>query len=521
MKLYDYLMTLKKEELYDFYFRVSLVRKSYDSITRKKMTEEILELYQQPRFLLDLCTAKELKLIEQLLNFKESDSDKAKKLFEDNQELFFTLSSKALVNIVYTETPTLFEDTIDAQKKAFEIVDWKVVAFNDRINEFLVGFYKIMGKLMIDVAKKLTADVLGLKQEYIENHIDYNALFNFYVVLVYETLPSTNEERMFGIYIDYKDHIDELEQERKLQASSGQVGLNLDRIKNIFYYDYDKDNPKISELFDLFKIDYHTYSIFRIMVQTSVLLNNDRQIIKSLFKNLPIVDDKFYKDICQAIDEAMDDMPSAALNGLTPNEAKQKRNKQAKLNIEKSKLNVKQKFAHLSQKDADLYYKIYFGLLDFTNKKYNIKPGLRIYQTKSINPQQLTEILERFWQKNKTITTEFCLKNPYNFNSEELKIASDFKKGFREPMIIARYFQEYTGIVHNEDLYMVKGIRTNFDTFINKLDIPMLVITALVPFKNVIVFDSIIQQFPIDIDADTQEYVEKVVQTAEKIYRLD
>ena len=522
MRLVDGINYIGKKRSYSMYTRIlPKDYKQYDKVTCKKMAEQILEFYQEPQNIINLCTEKELKFL-QLLTEKE---DFYWELEEDLYKKYYweirLLVEKLIICLYDDNSIEIHDDLIAVTKRIFKVIDWQEKQKIDRINEFLVGFYKIMGKLMIDVAKKLTADVLGLKQEYIENHIDYNALFNFYVVLVYETLPSTNEERMFGIYIDYKDHIDELEQERKLQASSGQVGLNLDRIKNIFYYDYDKDNPKISELFDLFKIDYHTYSIFRIMVQTSVLLNNDRQIIKSLFKNLPIVDDKFYKDICQAIDEAMDDMPSAALNGLTPNEAKQKRNKQAKLNIEKSKLNVKQKFAHLSQKDADLYYKIYFGLLDFTNKKYNIKPGLRIYQTKSINPQQLAEILERFWQENKTITTEFCLKNPYNFNSEELKIASDFKKGFREPMIIARYFQEYTGIVHNEDLYMVKGIRTNFDTFINKLDIPMLVITALVPFKNVIVFDSIIQQFPIDIDADTQEYVEKVVQTAEKIYRLD
>ena len=49
----------------------------------------------------------------------------------------------------------------------------------------------------------------------------------------------------------------------------------------------------------------------------------------------------------------------------------------------------------------------------------------------------------------------------------------------------------------------------------------MIVIMALVPFKNMIVFDSIMQQIPIGIDGDMQEYVENIVQTAEKIYKLD
>ncbi len=520
MKLYDYLMNFKKEGVYDIYSRVCFDCKWYTSITKKKMVEEIVKLYQEPRVLINLCTAKELKLIEKLIKFEGLCPEKSEKLLIDNLELFYSLSSKGLVNVIFSDKPILFEDIIEAQKKIFEVVDWENVALNDKINEFLVGFYKIMGKLLIDVAANLTSDVLGIKREYIDKHIEYNMLFNFYVFKIHETLPEFKQPQIFGIYIDYEDYIDELSEKRKLSAVTGQMKLDLNVIRNIFYYDFDIDNPKVVKIINAFKADYFGYLRIRKFIQISVLLNEDRQIVKNALE-IVIKNDRRYQKLCAALDEAMDEMPSGALNGLTANEAKRKRDKQTKLNIEKSKLNVKQKNANLSQKDADLFYKIYFGLLDYTNKKYKIKLGLKIYQSQGIDPQQLAEVIKKFWEEKNTVITEFCLKNPYNFTKEELKIAADFKKGFRDIMFIARFFEKYTAIVHNEDLYMVKGIRTNIDVIINKLDLPMIVITALVPFKDMIVFDSIIQQIPIGIDGDMQEYVENIVQTAEKKYKID
>ncbi len=521
MKLYDYLMNFKKEGVYDIYFRVCFDRKDYNAITKKKMIEEIIMVYQNPYILIDLCSAKELKLIEKLLKLKGKDPKKSEKLLMENQEIFYTLSSKALVDVLFSDSVTLFDELIDVQKEIFNVVDWKAVAFRDRINEFLVGFYKIMGKLLIDVAANLASDVLGIERDVIDDHIDYNMLFNFNVLQINEKVPVINEEKLFGIYFDYNDQLDELTEEKKLQSLTGQMKLDMNIIKNIFYYDYDIDNQKITNLFDIFKTDYQTYSIFRKAVQIKALLNKDRESLKIALKNTLNISEDLSQKLFLVLDEAMDEMPSGALNGLTPNEAKSKRDKQTRLNIEKSKLNIKQKKANLSQKDADLFYKIYFGLLDYTNKKYKINLNLKIYQTQGINPQQLAGVIKKFWDEKNVVTTEFCLKNPYNFSSEELKIASDFKKGFRNIMFIARFFEDYTGFVCDESLYMVKGIRTNIDVIINKLDLPMVVITALVPFKNMIVFDSIMQQVPIDIDGDMQEMVENIVQTSEKKYKID
>ena len=233
MKLYDYLMNFKKEGVYDIYFRVCFDRKDYNAITKKKMIEEIIMVYQNPYILIDLCSAKELKLIEKLLKLKGKDPKKSEKLLMENQEIFYTLSSKALVDVLFSDSVTLFDELIDVQKEIFNVVDWKAVAFRDRINEFLVGFYKIMGKLLIDVAANLASDVLGIERDVIDDHIDYNMLFNFNVLQINEKVPVINEEKLFGIYFDYNDQLDELTEEKKLQSLTGQMKLDMNIIKNI------------------------------------------------------------------------------------------------------------------------------------------------------------------------------------------------------------------------------------------------------------------------------------------------
>ena len=54
----------------------------------------------------------------------------------------------------------------------------------------------------------------------------------------------------------------------------------------------------------------------------------------------------------------MDEMPSGALNGFTPNQAREIEKEEKKLKDMKEKSYIKQKNACLDQKDAKLFYKV-------------------------------------------------------------------------------------------------------------------------------------------------------------------
>ncbi len=54
----------RKEAIYDYYCRIVSKPKKYESITRKKMVDEVYKLYQDPHIILDLCTVREIKYLE-------------------------------------------------------------------------------------------------------------------------------------------------------------------------------------------------------------------------------------------------------------------------------------------------------------------------------------------------------------------------------------------------------------------------------------------------------------------------
>lgn len=89
--------------------------------------------------------------------------------------------------------------------------------------------------------------------------------------------------------------------------------------------------------------------------------------------------------------------------------------------IAKEKARIRQKDACLSSKDADLFYELYFAVLDFVNKKYSINKKLKIYRGKGLEPNELSVIVDKFWSEKDSIIDEFCNKNLYKFNEEELE----------------------------------------------------------------------------------------------------
>ena len=72
------------------------------------------------------------------------------------------------------------------------------------------------------------------------------------------------------------------------------------------------------------------------------------------------------------------------------------------------------------------FIKIYFALLDYTNQLYKIEPHVKIYQQTGINPYQIADIVDKFWEEKEKIIPQFEKDNLYKFHQEELQLAKEF-----------------------------------------------------------------------------------------------
>lgn len=522
--MYGEINSFRKEYVYEQYTRIVEDFKDYEKITKVKMLDAIYKVYDNPDNIIDICTTKELKFLKMVLNNrlteKYSIKDLLSKEFSHVNDKYDweirTLKNKFLLDY----ERNIPEEIVGKVKEALKKVNWSEKKKLDDLNEILVSYCKIQGSALLNTVCQFASGITEISPEVIWNHMLNNKLFNYYVLVVTKNIDGFGENVPLAIFQDYYEIEDELEEQRKKQGLAGNKKIDLRVFKTLFYNDFDIHNPKIKKfLNELEQLPFFWQSAIKI-IRDYAMLNIDRKSLKEIIKNVPALEyidlTKFFK----TLDEAMNEMPSGALNGYTPNEAKDIKTKQVSIQINKAKRYVKQQNACLSREDAKLFYKIYFGLLEFTNKKYQINNHVKIYHHNSINPFEIKDIVDKYWENKDVITLEFCLANPYKFNKEELGITSEFKKGIRSMFIISRYELEYTAFMEKDKIYMIKGLNDNIDNIIPYDKLPYVAITSVIPFKDVLVYDGMLLEIGVKMGNEFDEMIEKEYNSMLKYYHL-
>ena len=513
MKMIEYLKETSKGNVYNTYFRISEDPKEYEKISGKKIVEEIIKTYSDPSIIIEICTEKELKFLEKVLNNEEN-------LYDDK----YAWEHLELINkkIVFDdgEKVDIYEEIKDYVKEALKAVNWKKVKENDKINEVILGYLRVNGSSTMQALVAMISFLLDIPQDKIEDWIDNNRLINFYTYFTDEYFESIGMTLDIINYTNYMDVIDELKTQRSKQAIAGAAPLEPKEYKEIFYTGFSTKKASVKKFVD----KLNEIGVFSVVLKKTILtfalLNIDRSKLKEALDDFSSVDEKFTKDLISLLDAAMDDMPSGALNGMTPNEYKEQKAKNIITEYKQKNEYIKQKNAHLSKDDVELFYKLYFGVLEFTNKKYHIVPGLKIYKAKKLDPKILLDVIEEFWNKKDSILMEFAFANPFNFSDEEMKIVRDFRKGYRDIFVIIKYEEDYTEFLSKDSVYMVKGITCNIDEIIPNNDLPAPANTTILPFKGQIVFDSVLTSFPVKVGANMRENMMKEASNSKKIYKL-
>lgn len=515
-KMYERINWYKKEYVHEQYSRIVEHFKDYDKITKKKMLEDVYKVYSDYKNIIDICTTRELRFLKMLLdkktNMKELLSDK----YEWERKI---LRNKFLVQDDYDRV-FIPDEIIDKVKETIKNVNWNITKKLDDLNEILVSYCKIQASALLNSVCSFVSGITGISENLIWDHMLNNKLFNYYVYIIFKDFESIGNNIPVAIYQDYYYIEEQLEEERKKQGLAGTIPIDIRMFKTLFYNDFDINNKKINKfLEELKKLPFFWVSALDIIREFSVL-NIDRTSLKKSIKNVPALKDYDLDEFFKVLDRAMDEMPSGALNGFTPTQAKELKIETEKIKFEKTIKYIKQQNACLSKQDAKLFYKIYFGLLEFTNNKYKIKSNLKIYNRLGVNPYELKEIIEKFWDNKDAIVLEFCMSNPYKFNKEELHITNEFKKGFRDLVIIAKFEKEYTAVMNKDKTYMIKGINDNLDNIISYKDLPQPVMTSIIPFKNVLIYDGLLMELGIKLGNDFDKVIEEEYVNSIKYYHL-
>lgn len=513
-KMSDLLKLYTKEEVFESYFRIMDEFKDYDKITKNKMLSEIYKVYSDYNNIIEICTTKELKYLEMIINNCDNDELFDNKYFWERN----MLDNKFLIQI--GKDVFIPEEIIDTVTLAIKNVKWNKVKKLDELNEILIGYIKIQGVTLLLNACNVGATILNLDPKDVLKHMLNNKLFNYHVSIITEDIELLGNDVPVVLHNDFYDLKDEIEKLRKEKEITSYGKIDKKLFRTYFYNDFDINNKNVNKLIDAVKQLPFSYSTILDDIKICAMLDEERGPLVYFIQVISNSYDYDASNILELLDKAMDEIPSGVLNGLSRNQLLKL--KQKELEVEKDKLkNYKlQEAACLSKEDAKLFYKLYFALLEFTNEKYNINKHLKIYNRTGINPNDLTDIVDTFWENKDELINEFCTLNPYKFNNEELDLIKKFKEGKRGMYFIMKYEEEYTTFMYQDRIYMVKGINVNIDNIIPYDKLPYPVVTTILPFKKYLIYDSLFKATNIKLSIDVVSVLNSLYSNLMKYYHM-
>ena len=146
----------------------------------------------------------------------------------------------------------------------------------------------------------------------------------------------------------------------------------------------------------------------------------------------------------------------------------------------------------LSKEDAELFYELFFPLLDFVNKKYGINAGIgEIYFGKTLDPLDAKEIADRLWE-NAAVIDEYLAEK--KLSEEHKNIILGWKKRISGKFIVERHLKRGSVFIcaETEEVYFVSGIISSWDEMLCGRPLPAVLEAVLIPFKNVIISDGLV-----------------------------
>jgi len=177
-----------------------------------------------------------------------------------------------------------------------------------------------------------------------------------------------------------------------------------------------------------------------------------------------------------------------------------------------------EKAAQLSQSECELFYEIWMGLMDFVNKKKRVI-GTDIQPFSDyLTEEQTFQLREVLWENPELIGDyiESC-----NLTKEKIDILESWRDyHIQGGFILMEYVAEYAIAIgsdkQNEDvLYGIKGISRPLSEILRR-ELPIQVLTVILPFKDKVIYDSFLSPMEISFGAGAKRAFREMYEKALK-----
>lgn len=483
MKLKELGTIVRKEFIYECYCNIVANPKEYKKITRNKMFDEIIKTYSNIKNIQDILTYKEAKLLKKALKNNQVKANHDNLSLSLYRKMLLLPNFNTIDDILYIPEE-LSEYILEAIKK----IDLQKIKKQSELNELVKGMIMVYGVMNI------TTFIEILLKYYPDKN--YDELYNYLVTAKsLECIISIDNDKIEN-YEYLEEHIgDEILDLQKEYPTFKYKEFSKNELQNIASGKY--SHPSYRKFINFLTKNLITY-------ESNYVITNFQNCINTVCDPESFcewLNDIFYqKDIdldklCDLFTEAYFNYPCAVLYGHAISDLTDYFDEEDGDNF--YSYTPIQANARMCENDINLFFKVYLGLLEYANKKLRVTNLKKIYRKENLPSDKLIKIRDALFKKHRNIINDFINDNPFNFDSDELEIITNFKNGIIGEFIIIEHRQDCTIVCGKDNVnYKIKGLYSNIEDVIPA---PAIAEMLILPFKNMITYDGLISAYPISM----------------------
>lgn len=174
----------------------------------------------------------------------------------------------------------------------------------------------------------------------------------------------------------------------------------------------------------------------------------------------------------------------------------------------------------LPRNDIELFYKLFHSLLAYVNGKLHILAGLNSrHDFRKFPLEEIKKVRDKLYEHPELIDA-FVAENPCKFSPAELEIVKSWNHFIRSAFYAFRYLKPYTVFLDSkaDRAYGVLALNSPFQEMFPFL--PIMVETALLPFKGRIIYDSLFVSYSITFGRNIRQNLAESYNKAKAQYGI-
>lgn len=172
----------------------------------------------------------------------------------------------------------------------------------------------------------------------------------------------------------------------------------------------------------------------------------------------------------------------------------------------------------LSEKDGQLFYELWLPLLDYANEKYKVNKKLKnMANSRMLDPAEVKKVADALWE-HVDVIDQYLEEKSAGMTEDHKEIVSSWKYCLPGKFVLERNLKKGSIFISCEDgrVYQVQGIVSSFEEMFPYEPLPVLVEATLLPFRDVIITDGLVAEYPVMIGSNMKKQFKEIYMAAKK-----